>query len=87
MASETLPGIVERVEERAGLKYQGFLLWKRSWWWVALARNGEVLATSEVYSSASKRTQTAVQVAYQLRVPLIAQATRETQHAERVPGF
>jgi len=59
-------GIVAKIEARMGWSIAKL---GRTWWWVAVGHNGEVLASSQVYTTASKRDQTALQVAAQLEVP------------------
>lgn len=67
-----MSGIIIRVEPR-----QGWSLVKmgRTYWWVAIARNGEIVAQSEVYTTPEKRDQTGTQVAAQLEVRYTARST------------
>lgn len=58
-------GIVKKVEPR-----QRWSLFKGTrYWWVQVGRNGEILSSSEMYTTEQKRDQTAIQVADQLGVP------------------
>lgn len=58
-------GIVKKVEARTSWSFFG----GRKFWWVQIGRNGEVLSSSEMYTTEQKRDQTAIQVADQLGVP------------------
>lgn len=58
-------GIVKKIEARR--RWSMLKGWR--FWWVQIGGNGEVLSTSEMYPTATKRDQTAIQVASQLGVP------------------
>jgi len=57
--------IAAKVEAREGFKLKAF---GQTWWWVLVAHNGEILASSEVYSSPAARDETAANLAHQLGV-------------------
>lgn len=63
-----MKGIIAKIEARQGRS----LTLRRTYWWVAIGWNFEVVASSEVYTTAQKRNQTALQVAAQLEVPFQA---------------
>lgn len=60
-------GIVHHIELKEGKRG---LLWRQRWWSTQVASNGEILYTSELYSSAEKRDHTAYDASAQLEVPV-----------------
>jgi len=46
-----MPGIIKKIEGRTSWSF-----WSgHKFWWVQIATNGEVLSTSEIYTTATKR--------------------------------
>jgi len=58
-------GIVKKLESRT----RRSILGGRKFWWVQVAANGQILSTSETYTTKEKCDQTARLVASQLGVP------------------
>lgn len=60
-----------RIELRESITLEG---WQH--WWVLRANNGQVLATSETYASASNARRAARRIAQRLKLPLTGPTTR-----------